>query len=300
MDYTTYLSRFQNAKKISEGMSSDEKYHCIRDNKECLLRIADGSEYEQKKAEYEHLERLSKAGLPVPECIDFSKSDDGAHVFTLLSWIPGEDADQVLPKMNHRDQYELGTQAGDILRRIHETAPAPDLSKNWYDRYFEVIEPRLDAFKQKGIPFEGSETILGFIEDNKHLLKTRPLCHHHGDYHMGNLIVRNGKVWVIDWHTVDFDGVGDPWYEFNRLGIDYPAFATGQIDGYFDNEVPEEFWKLFALYLATSTLTSIVWAKYRAPEALNRVMERNQQVLGMFDQMENPVPLWHREQGKPT
>lgn len=30
------------------------------------------------------------------------------------------------------------------------------------------------------------DRILGFIKDNRPLLKDRPLCHHHGDYHMGH------------------------------------------------------------------------------------------------------------------
>ena len=290
-----YLASFQRAEKISKGMAGDEKYYCLRDDKAYLLRVADGNEYDQKKCEYENLQKLNNAGLPVPECVEFRKSDDGKKVYTLLSWIPGEETEKVLPKLSGQDQYKLGVQAGDILRKIHNAAPVTDVSKGWYDRYFEVIGPRLDAFKQKGIPFEGSEAILRFIEDNKHLLKTRPLCHHHGDYHTGNLIVNDSKVWVIDWHTVDFDGVGDPWYEFNRLGVDCPAFACGQIDGYFEDQVPEEFWRLFALYFATSAITSVVWAKYRAPKALDWVMERNRHVLEMFDRMKNPVPLWYQE-----
>ena len=167
--------------------------------------------------------------------------------------------------------------------------------KNWYDRYFEVIEPRLEAFLKEGISFVGDEKILRFIEENKLLLKSRPLCHHHGDYHMGNLIINEGKLWVIDWHTVDFDNIGDPWYEFNRIGTEYPIFAKGQIDGYFENQVPEEFWKLFALYFATSAITSIVWAKYWAPDELDSVMALNKSVLNMFDGMDNPIPRWYRE-----
>ncbi len=36
-------------------------------------------------------------------------------------------------------------------------------------------------------------------------MKFCPLCHHHGDYHTGNLIVNDGKLYVIDWHTMDFE-----------------------------------------------------------------------------------------------
>ena len=101
-------------------------------------------------------------------------------------------------------------------------------------------------------------------------------------------------MWVIDWHTVDFDNIGDPWYEFNRLGIEHPMFAGGQINGYFNQQVPEEFWRLFALYLAASAITSIVWAKHWAPEEFDNIMQLNRNVLDMFDNMTNPIPRWYR------
>ena len=157
-----------------------------------------------------------------------------------------------------------------------------------------MITPRIDAYKTEGIPFEGSDRILDFIEENKHLMKSRPLCHHHGDYHTGNLIVNDGKLWVIDWHTMDFDSIGDPWYEFNRLDTKYPEFAKGQIDAYFDDDVPDEFWRLFALYISASAITSIVWAKYWAPDKLDDIMGLNRSVLNLFDNMANPIPKWYR------
>ena len=293
MDVKAYLAGFDNAEKIARGMAGDEKYHCFRGGEEFLLRIADGEDYEEKEREFEHLKKLGAVGLPVPKCIELTKSDDG-KVFTLLSWIPGEEAEKLIPNMNLEEQYELGKQAGDILRKIHDTAPVTDDSKSWYERYFEVITPRIDAYKNEGIPFEGSDKILGFIEENKHLMKSRPLCHHHGDYHSGNLIVNDGKLWVIDWHTMDFDSIGDPWYEFNRLDTKYPEFAKGQIDAYFDDDVPDEFWRLFALYISASAITSIVWAKYWAPDKLDDIMGLNRSVLNLFDNMANPIPKWYR------
>ena len=294
MNVKAYLAGFDKAEKIARGMAGDEKYHCFRGGEEFLLRIADGEDYEEKKREFEHLKMLSDAGLPVPKCIELNKSDDGSKVFTLLSWVKGEEAEKLIPNMSPKGQYELGKQAGDILRKIHDAAPVKNDSKNWYERYFEVITPRIDAYKNEGVPFDGSDKILAFIEENKHLMKSRPLCHHHGDYHTGNLIVNDGKLWVIDWHTMDFESIGDPWYEFNRLDTRYPEFAKGQIDAYFDGKVPYEFWRLFALYISASAITSIVWAKYWAPDKLDDIMGLNRSVLKLFDNMENTIPAWYR------
>lgn len=122
------------------------------------------------------------------------------------------------------------------------------------------------------------------------------MCRHHGDYHTGNMVVKDGVLSVIDWHTVDFGNVGDPWYEFNRLGTECPFFARGQIDGYFGYRVPEEFWRLFALYFSVSAITSIVWAKYHAPGEMGFVMDLNRRILEMFGGMRDPVPDWYRSE----
>ena len=52
-----------------------------------------------KEKEFAHLKRLSDAGLPVPECVECVKTDDGTKVLTLLSWGPGEDLEGVISKM---------------------------------------------------------------------------------------------------------------------------------------------------------------------------------------------------------
>ena len=272
-------------------MSGDGKHRIRQGSSEFLLRIAKGEKYEPIKREFEYLKKLSEAGLPVPACFDLSRSSDGARVFTLLSWIPGEDAEHLLPKLSCAEQYAYGVQAGDILRRIHEASEAS--AQNWYDRYFTVMAPRLEAFRREMALYDGSESVLRYLKENCELLKARPLCHLHEDYHIGNLILNSGKLWVIDWHTVDFDDLGDPWYEFHCLNTEYPAFASGQIDGYFRNDVPEEFWRLFAFYLSIGTISSILWLKQYAPGELNRMKGLHHRVLQMFNGMQDPHPTWY-------
>lgn len=293
-DLKTYLSGFDKTEKINKGMAGDDKYRCRRGVEEYLLRIADGEDYDEKKKEFNHLRRLSEAGLPVPKCVELMKNNDGSKVFTLLSWVPGEDLEGVITKISLREQYEIGKQAGSVLRRIHDTCPERGIEKNWHDRYVKTINPRLAAYRNEGIPFAGSEKILRYFEANKYLLRERPMCHHHGDYHTGNLIIYSGTVWVIDWHTMDFESIGDPWYEFNRIDTRFTEFAKGQIGGYFSGNIPEEFWRLFALYISVSAITSIVWAKYFAPNELDNIMGLNKSILTIFDDMENPVPKWYR------
>ena len=100
MNVKAYLAGFDKAEKIARDMAGDEKYHCFLGGEEFLLRIADGEDYEEKKREFEHLKMLSDAGRPVPKCIELDKSDDGSQVFTLLSWVKGEEAEKLIPNMD--------------------------------------------------------------------------------------------------------------------------------------------------------------------------------------------------------
>lgn len=281
-------------KKIDKGMSGDTKF-ALSDaaGRRYLLRIADIGEFEAKKREFDLMTRWNGKEIPMPKALHFGVCDNGTRVFTLLEWVDGDEVDRVLPSLDAEKKYSLGAECGRILKKIHTLGS--ELAENrWYEDYFSVIDDRLRYFFKENEHFEGDTAILGFLHDNRALLKNRPLCYHHGDYHTGNMILTpDAKLKIIDWHTVDFNNYGDPWYEFNRIAFEYPEFATGQIDGYFDNEPPNDFWTLLSYYLAASAITSVVWAKYWAPEEYGRVMKLNKDILNDFDYFRRPKPRWY-------
>lgn len=291
------VKSFVTVNEISKGMSGDRKYYIETiEGKELLLRITEASNYETKKKDYDFLLSLNKAGLPVPKAVDFGMCEEGNFVYTLLEWMEGEEAEKVVPTMAKDKQYSIGLKSGQILKGIHENSTINDVDRDWYDRYFGVIQPRIEAYKNEGVPFEGADEMLSFIEENKHLLHERRQCRIHGDFHLGNLIINEKEeLFVIDWQTVDFEGLGDPWVDFINIGIEHPAFAAGQIDGYFNHQVPEAFWRILALYLAVSAITSIVWAKYFAPERLDSILTLNRNVIKWYDGMKQVIPSWYKE-----
>ncbi|WFR55622.1 phosphotransferase [Anaerocolumna sp. AGMB13025] len=285
---------FSKIEPITKGMSGDKKYYIeTTEGKHLLLRIADSSEYLKKKTEYEVMKEMSACNVPMPSPIDFGICDNGKSVYTLLSWIEGVEVESILGTLSAKEQYQMGLESGKILKKIHGVQ-AKDGISDWSERYFSVINPRIAAFHSDGVRFPGDTIILDYLERNRELLNNRPQCRHHGDYHMGNMIQTvSGNLSIIDWHTVDFDNYGDPWYEFNRIGVECAEFASGQINGYFDNEVPDKFWMLLLYYLSASAITSIVWAKYFAPDEMPSILKMNTDIICSFDDMKNPVPTWY-------
>ena len=283
--------------EINKGFSDDKKY-CVEtlNGDKLFLKISDISEFKQKKIEFDRLNEVAVLPISMTLPIDFGKCNNGNYVYTLTTWCEGSEACEVLPHLSEEEQYDLGIQAGEILSKIHTIIPT-NIEGDWATRYFAVIDDRIEAFKYEGEKFEGCEYILNYIEDNKCFLKDRPQSIHHGDYHLGNMLISDDKkLSIIDWQTVDFDNYGDPWCEFNRIGTHtlYSAFSSGMIDGYFSGNPPREFWILLAYYLSVSAITSVVWAKYFAPDELDNILELNYNVLSWFDDMKNPIPIWYK------
>lgn len=137
--------------------------------------------------------------------------------------------------------------------------------------------------------------ILAYYEENRHLLRGRPQCFIHGDYHNENLLIsENHDITIVDWDLLD-SLYGDPWSEFDRILCTtlVPQFTTGQLRGYFGGEPPEEFWRILALYLSTGALMLVSWAVYVEPGCLEECRQTALKVVHWFDGMRNPVPTWY-------
>jgi len=197
-----------------------------------------------------------------------------------------------LPMLPKTEQYVLGLKSGEILRKIH-SIPAPEAQEDWAVRFNRKTNTKIQKYRECGLRFTGDDKIIEYIEQNRHLLENRPQSFQHGDYHIGNMMLENGELRIIDFDRYDF---GDPWEEFNRIvwcAVASPYFATGQLRGYFGGEPPIEFFKLLAFYITSNTLSSIYWAIPYGRDDIDTMMKLSQDVLLRFDNMQNPVPTWY-------
>lgn len=287
-------STFSKIEPVKKGWSGDKKYYIETENgKRLLLRVADISEYDRKKAEFDMIQQLAILGIPMSQPMDFGVCENGKSVYSLLTWCDGEDAEAVLPLLTDTEQYLLGIKSGEILKIIHSIS-APKEQEEWSSRFNRKTNIKIEKYKACGIRFEGDDKVLSYIEENRHLLSGRPQCCQHGDYHVGNMIVSpDHTLFIIDFNRPDF---GDPWEEFNRIvwsAAVSPHFVTGQLNGYFSGKPPIEFFKLLAFYISSNTLSSIYWAIPFGQREIDTMMKQSQDVLSWFDNMQNPVPTWY-------
>ena len=277
---------------IDKGWSGDHKY-CVTtaDGHTYLLRISPIERLDQKHREHLMMQKVAQLSIPMCQPLEFGTCEEG--VYAIQSWIDGVDAEGFLMSVDAASQYRYGLKAGKILAKIH-TIPAPADTPDWEGRFNAKIDRKIAMYESCELKYENGDAFLKYLSQNRHLLKERPQCYQHGDYHIGNMMIdRNGTLTIIDFDRDDF---GDPWEEFNRIvwcAQAAPAFASGMVDGYFSGNVPMAFWKLLALYISSNTMGSLPWAiPYGEGEIL---VMRNQaaQVLEWYDQMQNVVPTWY-------
>ena len=278
---------------ITKGWSGDTKY-CVTksDGKKYLLRISSSEKYDRKKVEFEMMQRVATLGVPMCQPIEFGFCDEG--VYSLQSWIEGDIAEELLPLLSASEQYEYGLEAGRILKKIH-AVPMSSLQEDWDIRFNRKIDRKIQMYSECPIKYENGQVLIDYINANRHLLKDRPQCYQHGDYHVGNMMIDNGgQLYIIDF---DRDDYGDPWEEFNRIvwcAQIAPLFASGMIDGYFDHEIPMNFWRLLALYISNNSLSSIPWAIPFGQSEIDLMINQAKEILNWYDNMKQPIPTWYQ------
>ncbi|MDR3310668.1 MAG: phosphotransferase, partial [Oscillospiraceae bacterium] len=190
---------FAKIEPLNKGWSSDKKYYIeTHAGERLLLRIADIAERERKLAEFEMLKRVAELDVPASRPIDFGECSGGKSVYQLLTWIDGEDSQTVLPTLSEAEQYALGVKAGEILRKMQTLQTTP-MNSEWLNAYGAKIDRYIENYKNCGLTFWGDDTVIAYLEENRHLLDNRAMCFTHDDYHLGNLILSpENKLFVID------------------------------------------------------------------------------------------------------
>ena len=144
------------------------------------------------------------------------------------------------------------------------------------------------------LKYPGGEAFLNHIARSRHLLDDRAQTFQHGDYHTGNMMIdRSGVLTIIDF---DRDDHGDPWEEFNRIvwcAQLSPDFASGMVDGYFDGDVPQEFWQLLALYICHNSIGSLPWAIPFGEEEIQVMQNQAAEILQWYDGFRTVIPSWY-------
>ena len=279
--------------KINKGWSFDEKFY-IKDsnNIEFILRLSNIDKYNQKKEEFDSVIKFYSLGLSMSKPISFGVCNEGQLVYSLLSYIPGEQAEIVLPTLSKEKQYSLGFEMGRQLKKLHSLDVVEE--SNWEQDYTKKINSRIAGYRNCGIKNKYIDEMIVYVLNNLHLLKDRPTCLSHGDFHSGNIIITpDNDAYIIDFNRVKH---GDPLYEFNRIFFSHrisKEFARGQVQGYFNNEVPDYFFEFLKFYTLSVIIGNISWASGYEQSDIDFAVESLEIIYKEYNAIETVIPNWY-------
>jgi len=294
MDHPWISSRFPTATvhRVEVGWSEDDKYRLATAAGVTLLRVSPAEAYARKQAEFAQVARLHAASPAFPAAVEHGLSPDGAHCFVRYAWLEGTPALEMFPTLPEEARHELGCEAGRQLRLIH-TLPQ-SLTLDSHALIARKIEHRAREMQEQHLDFPGYTAMLAYLQANLDRLRGTPTCYRHGDYHLGNLLITDrAALRVIDFNRSDF---GDPWEDFNRLFTfsrqTCPAFARGQLQGYFDGDPPEGFFAHALLYVLMDAAFGLLWARRYGDREIAVHHALVAQVMSDFDDLTSLYPRW--------
>lgn len=187
----------------------------------------------------------------------------------------------------------IGLSVRAVLRTLH-ALPIDQSQRDWNSFYQAKIDNKLAAYQAASHSYPDGQAMIDFVQANRHLLEGRPIAYHHGDFHTGNFLLgADGKLKILDFDRYD---IGDPWEEFNLLIFTAdlsPAFARGQVDAYFDGAIPEEFWRLMALYVTVNSLGALSWAEQVDSEQITSMKLQAQKISEWYEYFNHHLPKWY-------
>lgn len=289
------ISACREVVEIQKGFSTDEKYliHMPGDNRKFLLNVFNLKEWESKEEEYSLLGKMQNFHVTCSRPVEIGKVENRGYMIT--SYLEGADAEDEISKYSSQVQYTIGYEAGQELKKMHQLS-APVHMLSWKSRKLEKHTKYINTYLSCGTKIKNDHQLMNFIDENSHLMDSRPNVFQHDDFHLGNIIIKDSKfAGVIDFNRHDW---GDPIHEFLKVGIFSSEvsipFSVGQIKGYFSNEEPDdEFWRLYSLYLAMSVFSSVVWTLKTIPDSMDEMLAKIDRVIEDHDYFTRIKPKWY-------
>ena len=286
----------QSITRLIRGFTKGEKFVVTTSAGRFFVRVGGLSRHGTLMDESKMLSICRRNGIPCPEPVAVGVDSDRELCYSILTYIEGRTADQVLPDLSDGEVNELVLASGQLLRRIHDIVPSDDsldLRHHHRDRY-EHWSEKLHGI---GVTFHGQSEVERYIDQQLNSMQEVAARFQHSDYHPGHLILHGGELaGVIDFDRSEWN---DPFRDFQRLPWNTCptslVFALGQIAGYFTAGIPTNFWPRYNLYIAL-TLHRGAWAAHvKWPHNEGLFEKRTVEILDTHDFQAGRPPIWFHD-----
>lgn len=291
MDSLNY--KFENLKQyniineLNHGESSVKKILLEKDNKKYLLRLYDLKFIEGRYTAFKYMDILYKNGINVPQIYDQGILNDIKKGYAILEWIDGIPLNNLL--FNNENCIKYGELVATQLKKIHQN----ELNRNYsFDvNFLNSLENKILKLKNLNVNID-YKFIYKYVYENIKTIRNKNLSVIHGDLHPGNIIVNNNsKIYFIDLDVCKKDF---SWIDLitNSCNMDYPKFYESLIAKYFNEEIPNDFWKAYNLYGTLYCLDYILYCNRTLNKTISDGIDTYQKFLDFTNKMNNNNPKW--------
>lgn len=197
---------------------------------------------------------------------------------------------EYLEKSNNDATYNIAYKFGRKLKGFHQIKPRKDV--DWYNLFNTKANY---LFYMHGLSDKIGDSdyiLIDYISHNIHLTKSVKNSYIYINLTLDNILVSDNNEFVF--LNFEYEDIGDPVFDFtkiNKIAIDYPKFAKGVLNGYFNDEKPPtKFFRLLAVYQAYLILKNIVMTRDELRYKYSK--EEENALLLMYDNFNQEVPIW--------
>ncbi len=283
-----HIGEVREVAPLLKGFSNEKKFKVAAASGDYLLRVASEDAAQRKQQEFALMREVHGLGVSCNRPVAVFAPQGGGAVYSLFSFLPGEDAEERIQALPEDVQYSIGYRAGRDLKTIHSIESG---SRTWKERKIRKHERYVRRYQALGYTFPHDAQVLQFIQSHMGRIPDAPDVLLHDDFHLGNIVIReNNYGGILDFNRFDW---GDPLHEYVKLEwFTRPVsshFARGQLHGYFGSRpLHVEQSATIALYVAMSVISTVVWTLEYHPRTMPHIEEIMRAILEKYAYFSSP------------
>lgn len=208
----------------------------------------------------------------------------------LYVWLDGENLRSFLHNKTEISCYEYGIKSSKLLKKLHEVNVSNVVARFNVDYYITDI---LAILRSNDCILKYKNLWLDLIVENADILKIKKKDSIiHFDFKPKNIMVSNDKLLLIDF---DSFSIGNPWFDFYDKGLviykERQAFNKGVIDGYFNNNIPNDFWMFLKIISICTMIQMSAWSINKMKQDYIFSIEKH--LLKSYSDDSNNIPKWY-------
>lgn len=300
-DYFEVIDRFFLGKDyylsdIPGGVSFDIKVKASCEDKDYIIKVIEGKvsasgNLENRVLWYQTLAKIRQNHnyLLVPI---WCKIYNG-HIVTVTDWIYGEQLDSVF-KANPELMVSIGKRIGKYIREIHNQEFVKNTLKDKgvtiNPAIISLTETRINEVCSNGITFASIDKAIDYLKNNLDQISEERAAIVHNDLRPENFILKDTDILLFDF---DSGMITDCYGDFTYLTVMsesyYRPFSYALIMSYFNDNIPDDFWKVNLFYSILKLLDYAI-TKYKLKGTM--VIQQAKNFIETFDDYRSVEPTW--------